>query len=164
MKKLLIVRHAKSDWSNPNLRDFERTLNQKGLTDALEMAKRLKKRNILPDQIVSSPAVRALNTCEIICKELEIQENKIELNKTIYEASHKTLLQIINNFDDNHDFIALFGHNNGITDLIDYLTNADIFDVPTCGMALVEFPFDNWSMISRDTGSVLFYDYPKLES
>lgn len=164
MKKLLIVRHAKSDWSNPHLRDFERMLNQKGLADAMDMAHRLKEKNILPEHVVSSPAVRALNTCEIICKELKVPQTNIELNKNIYEASHKTLLQIINGFDDSHNLIALFGHNNGITDLIDYLTNADIFDVPTCGMVLIEFPFESWSMISRDTGSVLFYDYPKLES
>lgn len=159
-KKLLIVRHAKSDWGNAGLKDFDRPLNTRGEKDAPEMAKRLIDKEIKPDYIISSPALRAITTCNIIAEELGLKEN-INLEPKIYEATSKTLLELINNFDNDYDLVALFGHNNGITDLSIYLSDADIFDIPTCGMILIEFPFDEWKMISKSTGEVLFYDYPK---
>lgn len=160
-KKLLIVRHAKSDWGSITLKDFDRPLNERGQNNAPEMGKRLLKKNILPDEIVSSPAMRAITTCKIITHELGLKEEVIKTIDKIYEANHQTLLSVINHFDNDKNLIALFGHNNGITDLTVYLTNADIFNIPTCGMVLIEFPFDDWSQISKNTGTVLFFDYPK---
>ena len=55
----------------------------------------------------------------------------------------------------------MFGHNNGITDLAVYLTDADIFNIPTCGMVLITFPFDDWKMVSKNSGEVVFFDFPK---
>lgn len=159
-KKLLIVRHAKSDWGSLELKDFDRPLNSRGKKDAPEMGKRLLGKGLLPDYIVSSTALRAITTCKIITKELGL-EDKINLESKIYEASVPTLLNIINQFNNEDDFAALFGHNNGITDLAIYLTNTDIYDIPTCGMVLIEFPFDDWSLISKNTGEVIFFDYPK---
>lgn len=69
-KTLYLVRHAKSSWADMGLDDFDRPLNKRGLRDAPEMGKRLKKRKILPDVIISSPARRAINTAEIIAKEV----------------------------------------------------------------------------------------------
>lgn len=159
-KRLLIVRHAKSDWGSADLKDFDRPLSSRGKKDAPEMAKRLINNGIKPDFIISSPALRAITTCQIISKELGL-EDQINLEPKIYEAASNTLLKLINSFDNDNDLVALFGHNNGITDLTIYLSDADIFDIPTCGMALIEFPFDDWSMISKSTGEVVFYDYPK---
>ena len=163
-KKLLLIRHAKSDWSTPNCSDFDRPLNKRGNENALMMAKRLKNNGILLQEIVSSPALRAISTANIIATEIGISKNKIELNKFIYEASCDTLLKIVNSFDQETDFVTLFGHNNGITDLAVYLTGADIFNIPTCGMVMITFPFEDWKMISKNTGEVVFYDYPKKQS
>ena len=163
-KKLLLIRHAKSDWSTPNCSDFDRPLNKRGNENALMMAKRLKNNGILLQEIVSSPALRAISTANIIATEIGISKNKIELNKFIYEASCDTLLKIVNAFDQETDFVTLFGHNNGITDLAVYLTGADIFNIPTCGMVMITFPFEDWKMISKNTGEVVFYDYPKKQS
>jgi phosphohistidine phosphatase len=159
-KKLLIVRHAKSDWGEAGLKDFDRPLNARGKKNAPEMGQRLLRKGIKPDAIISSPALRAITTCKIISGELGL-ENKIVLEPKIYEATHQTLLNIINNFDNSHDLVALFGHNNGITDLAIYLSDADIFNIPTCGMVLIEFPFDDWKLISKSTGELLFFDTPK---
>lgn len=160
MKKLLIIRHAKSDWGEAGLKDFDRPLNERGKKDALEMGKRLLNKNILPESIVSSPALRAITTCNIITKTLDL-ENKVSLEQKIYDAPCSELLKIVNDLDNQYDFIALFGHNNGITDLTIYLSDADIYDIPTCGMVLIEFPFDDWKMVSKNTGDLLFFDYPK---
>jgi phosphohistidine phosphatase len=161
MKKLLLVRHAKSDWDNPKLSDFERPLNQRGHKNAPEMALRILKKKIIPQQIVSSPATRALTTAEYFAEVFQVKKSTIVKEESIYEASSNTLLKIINRLSNDYDFIALFGHNPGITHLINGLSNADISNVPTCGMALIEFPFDDWSMISAGTGQLSLFDYPK---
>lgn len=160
-KKLLIVRHAKSDWGNAGLSDYNRPLNQRGNSSGIIMGNRLQEKGIKPDFIVSSSASRAIATAKLVAYEIGYDLAKIEERKAIYEASCSTLLKIINDFDNQHDFIALFGHNNGITDLAVYLTEAEIFNIPTCGMVMINFPFDEWSLVSKNTGSVEFFDYPK---
>ena len=87
--------------------------------------------------------------------------NSISLNLEIYEASCKSLLNIVNELNDEYQYIALFGHNNAITDLVIYLTDADLFNIPTCGMALIDLPCDSWKLVSKGIGSLVFFDYPK---
>jgi phosphohistidine phosphatase len=147
-KQLLIVRHAKSDWDNASLSDFNRPLNKRGIKNAPIIGDKLIKKSFHPDLVISSPALRALSTCEAVCK-------------NIYEASQQQLLKIINSIDNDFDKVAMFGHNNGVTDLTVYLTDADIFNIPTSGMVLISFPFDDWNMISKGTGEVIFYEFPK---
>lgn len=159
-KTLLIIRHAKSDWTGNNI-DFNRPLNHRGLENAPIMAKRIKKKNLIIDKIVSSPALRAFTTAKIMAKEWDFAEEKFTLNTEIYEASVPTLLKIINEIDNKSNCVALFGHNNGITNLVNYLSNAAIANIPTCGAVLISFPFDDWKMISQNTGDMLFFDYPK---
>ncbi|HXH99966.1 MAG TPA: histidine phosphatase family protein [Sphingobacteriaceae bacterium] len=161
MKTLLIVRHAKSDWDDPKLSDFQRPLNSRGHKNAPEMAHRLLRKKIVPQQIVSSPANRAITTAAYFSEAFGIEKSAIIQIPAIYEASSRTLLEIINNLDNQHDFIALFGHNPGITNLVTTLCQADIYNIPTCGMAFIEFPFDDWEMISEDTGELKLYDFPK---
>ncbi len=163
MKKLLIVRHAKSDWADASLGDFNRPLNARGLRDSVEMAQRITMHKLIPTKLVSSPAVRALTTCQLMAENWEIDVKDIVLEAKIYEANLTNLLEIINGLDDTDDYVALFGHNNAITDFSLYLTDADLFNIPTCGVALIEFPFDSWKMVSKDTGDLLMYDSPKNE-
>ncbi|MBK0382410.1 histidine phosphatase family protein [Pedobacter sp. SD-b] len=160
-KQLLIVRHAKSDWNDPSINDFNRPLNSRGSKDAPLIGEKLLKKSFKPDLVISSPAKRALNTCEIVCQKIGIEKSKIITNSNVYEASSKQLLKIINQIDNQYDKVALFGHNNGVTDLTVYLSDADIFNIPTSGMVLISFAFDDWEMIGKGTGEVVFYEYPK---
>lgn len=160
-KQLLIVRHAKSDWGDIDLRDFDRPLNDRGFKSADTMGERLLSKGIKPDLIVSSPAVRAITTCKIITNKLGLEEKLIVIDKSIYEARTDKLLAIVNDLDNKHHLVALFGHNNSVTDLTVYLSDADIFNIPTCGMVLIDFPFDDWKMVSKSNGTINFYDYPK---
>jgi phosphohistidine phosphatase len=162
-KKLLLVRHAKSDWADVNLSDFNRPLNPRGLRDSVEMAQRITMHKLIPEKLVSSPALRAITTCQIMAQNWGKEINSIAQDAKIYEANVSNLLKIMNEFDDADDYIALFGHNNGITDFAVYLTDADLFNIPTCGLALIEFPFESWKMVSKNTGDVLLYDFPKNE-
>lgn len=77
MKTLFLIRHAKSSWDDPNKDDFDRPLNERGKRNAPFMGKLLKKENILPDLIISSPAKRAIATAKIIADETGYPKNKI---------------------------------------------------------------------------------------
>jgi phosphohistidine phosphatase len=163
MKTLLIIRHAKSDWEDRNMADFDRPLNSRGEKNAPEMGLRLVRRNLKPQLLVSSPANRALTTAIAIGEALGFRKKEILQEPKIYEATAATLLKIINGFDNSHDFVAMVGHNPGLTDLVSNLCDSDIYNLPTCGMVLMEFPFDDWSLISSQTGTIKLYDYPKKE-
>ncbi|MHB1177916.1 MAG: SixA phosphatase family protein [Daejeonella sp.] len=163
-KQLLLVRHAKSDWGNNNLTDFKRPLNSRGGKNAPEMALRLKKKGIMPQQIISSPALRAITTAELFAEVLGLEKTDIIKEMEIYEALPSTLLNVINNLDDKSSFTALFGHNPAITYIVRDLCNSDLDNIPTCGMVLIRFLFDNWNMVSAGTGELIFFDYPKSEA
>lgn len=161
-KQLLIIRHAKSDWAQ-NVSDFNRPLNKRGKSNAPEMSKRLVRKNIYPNQLVSSPALRAITTAKYFADALGIKKSDIIKEPDIYDALTQTLLDVVNKLDNQSDFTALFGHNPGLTQLVNDLSASNIYNIPTCGMALIEFPFDKWEMISRGTGELIFFDYPKKE-
>lgn len=161
MKKLLLIRHAKSDWSQGNLADSERTLNERGFKNAKMMAERLVCRGLIPQKVISSPAVRAKTTAELFCQTFEIPPTEIQYKEQVYEATSSVLMQVVNTIDDQYDFVALFGHNPGITNFIVNLCNSDIYNLPTCGMVLISFPFESWELISYETGFEKLYDYPK---
>lgn len=159
-KQLLIIRHAKSDWAQ-NVSDFNRPLNKRGESNAPEMSKRLVRKNIYPKQLVSSPALRAITTAKYFADVLGIKKSDIIKEPDIYDALTQTLLDVVNKLDNQSDFTALFGHNPSLTQLVNDLSGANIYNIPTCGMALLKFPFDNWEMVSRGTGELIFFDYPK---
>ncbi|MBW4890730.1 histidine phosphatase family protein [Mucilaginibacter sp. HMF5004] len=158
MKKLMLVRHAKSDWGDAFLDDFDRPLNNRGLQSAPEMASRLLKKHIIPQYSISSPALRAKTTANIFADKLGLAEPTY--NRSIYEAKYADLLRLINELPDAYDFVALYGHNPGLSDLLYGLTG-DMNDMPTCAVAIINFNLPEWKMISGDTGRVEYYDYPK---
>ncbi len=162
-KKLLIIRHAKSDWNNPEIRDFERPLNERGERNAPEMARRLIRHDLVPQLLVSSPALRALTTAELFAGVLGYERSSIVQVPEIYEARSSTLLDIINGLDNQVDFAALFGHNPGVSHLASKLSDSRFLDLPTCGMVLIKFPFDDWSLVSGGTGNIKYEDYPKKD-
>lgn len=162
MKQLLLVRHSKSDRNDPTLDDFDRPLNERGHKNAVEMAKRLVKQEVIPKEIVSSPALRALSTANHFADILKIKHSEIIKVDSIYEASASALLKVINSLNDESDLTAIFGHNPGLSEIAYQLTdNASLYNLPTTGMALIEFPFDQWSMVSQGTGKLILYDFPK---
>lgn len=162
-KQLLIVRHAKSDWDDLSLPDFDRPLNPRGEKNAPEMARRLVKKDIHPQQMISSPALRAISTASYFADELDLKRSDIIKESGIYEALPHDLLEIINKLDNHSDLTAMFGHNPGLTYLVRDLCNTALYNIPTCGMVLIEFPVDDWKMISSGTGELVFFDYPKKE-
>lgn len=156
MKRLLLIRHAKAVHNN-GLKDFERPLKSSGLQDAAIMAMRLKERALIPQIIVSSPALRTLSTADIFSEHLSLPGPLTD--KEIYNAGEGTLLNVVNSLPDEYDFIALVGHNPGMNQLL-YCYTGESRDVATCAVALIDFDADDWGSVRRDTGDLIYYDEP----
>ena len=161
MKTLYLIRHAKSSWDYPELTDFERPLNKRGKRDAPIMGQRLKKRSVLPDLMLSSPANRALTTCQIIANEIGYPSTGILTRNEIYHAGSQTLLSIVQSLKDKNQSVMIFGHNPGFTHLANELTSMNLNNIPTCGVFACEFASETWQTIQYGQGKLLFYDYPK---
>src|SRR6478609_7935961 len=136
MKTVYLVRHAKSSWEEEGLSDFDRPLNSRGRRDAPRIGKRLKEKQILPDVILSSPANRAISTCRAIALTLQYSEEKIISVKELYHADEDDILAVIKTVDDKFDTLMLFGHNPGLTDFANSLSDKDnlIRNIPTSGI------------------------------
>ena len=161
MKTLYLVRHAKSSWDFPNLSDFERPLSNRGIRDSPEMGRRLADKNIIPDLMLSSPAVRAISTCENIAEEIRYPSNEIVKDKAIYHASESTLLRVVQEVNDHVRSLMVFGHNPGFTDFANALAHANIENIPTCGVFACSFDVIHWKDVEFGKGRQLFFDYPK---
>ena len=161
MKRLFIIRHAKSSWSEKDIDDFDRDLKKRGKDDIKMMACWMKKRGFYPDCILSSPAKRAVKTLNKILKILNVKKQKVIYDKNIYEASLEELLKIISKCKKENNNIFLIGHNPSLNELVEYLTDSVIFNIPTSGIICIEFDVDDWSEIEHKKGSILFFEYPK---
>ncbi|MBL4594416.1 MAG: histidine phosphatase family protein [Flavobacteriales bacterium] len=156
MKTLYLIRHAKSDWENPSLSDFDRPLNSRGIRNAPFMAQKLIELNFNPGLIVCSPAQRTTTTAELISK-----NTSILFEKSIYEASLNDLIHLINFLPKEHEEIAIIGHNPSITNLSNYLTDDFIDNMPTCSIVKIELEIDNWNEIIKGIGMKKYFIYPK---
>lgn len=161
MKNLILIRHAKSSWDDPALDDRDRPLNGRGKRDAPLMGAVLKERGLSPDRIVSSPARRALKTAKSIATAIGHPVGEIALDERVYLAEATTLLEVIQQFPETARQVVMFGHNPGFTELVNLLTDAGIGNVPTCGVASIEFSVASWSAVSPGSGRLGYFDYPK---
>jgi phosphohistidine phosphatase len=161
MKTLYILRHAKSSWKEINLADYDRPLNKRGKNDAPLMGKILAKKNIKPQLIISSPAVRALATAELVAKELHYDKKKIFLEKKAYLASPHELLEIIKKVPQEVDHLILVSHNDGLTELANLLSPQQVVNIPTAGIVSLSFDSSSWQEISKKNANLNFFDFPK---
>lgn len=162
MKYLVVVRHAKSSWKQPDLHDHDRPLNKRGERDAPFMAKVLSQKKVQPDLIVSSTAMRAFETAKEFAKKLDYRKANILREQELYLADPGSLVAYIQQLPDKHQTVMLFGHNPGITLLVNYLGNKEIGNVPTCGVCALKFDVESWNNITSRSGTVEFFEFPKL--
>ncbi|MFT7150351.1 MAG: phosphohistidine phosphatase [Nonlabens sp.] len=161
MKRLFIVRHAKSSWNSPHLSDFDRPLNNRGETDLPDMANRFLETNYQVNLIISSPAERAWTTAKGFAKTLQIADEYFFDNERFYHASPSTLKEVISNVDDTIEDLMIFGHNPGLTSLIGNLSDFNLQNLPTCAICGIKFPFESWKDIITTKGEKIYYDFPK---
>lgn len=153
------MRHAKSSWDNPEISDFDRPLNQRGLQAAPFMGNQMYKDKLVPDLIVSSPAKRAKQTA-ILVRESAGVASKIEYEDKIYEASPTTLLYLASEFSDKYESVMIVGHNPGVENFIRILTG-EIHQMPTAAIAQVTLFIESWSKISISCGKLELLIRPK---
>ena len=163
-KELLLVRHAKSSWDDPYLDDHDRPLNERGLRNAPEMGKRLQGCSVRPEVWISSTALRAITTAEIIAEEIGFPQDQIQRSKDLYHASATELQVFIAGLDDQIYSIALFGHNPGMTSLVANLYGLPIDNLPTCGVVHLLFNENTWSAVSSAPPARAYFDFPKNKS
>jgi phosphohistidine phosphatase len=160
MKTLFLVRHAKSSKDDPTLADRDRPLNDRGERDAPKMGARLAKRDVEPDLMLSSPAVRALATAKLFAKELDYKTKDIVVDDRLYASSADDLLEVIHEVDDVHKRVMVFGHNPEMSELAHRLSDK-ISDMPTCAVAEFEFDAKSWSSVGRQAPDQASLHEPK---
>lgn len=158
MKTLYIIRHAKSSWSF-DLNDHDRPLGARGRRDVTQMANYLSKHVQTPSLMITSTASRALYTALFIADEWGYPEDKIILSNELFHSSPRAILQVISGY--REDSIAIFGHNPGLTSLINDLQQEYVDNLPTCGVASISFPISSWSELSKSKGTLEFLISPK---
>lgn len=163
MKTLLLIRHAKSAWDDPSLSDVERTLTARGKSDAKLIAKRLLEKSIDIDSFVSSTAKRAKKTAKIFMEEFEKNKKKLQLVPSLYEASVQDFYEAVESFNDKDKTVAVFSHNPGITEFVNSLNCAPVYDMPTCSVFAVNIKTKHWKDFREAKKEFLFFDYPKNE-
>ena len=161
MKTLVIVRHAKSSWEDPYLSDHQRPLAKRGLRDAPVMGARLAEWGPPVDRVISSSAVRALSTAELVTQEMGLPWDEIQIEDALYHATEEEMIDLINEQEDYLDGLMLFGHNPGMTYLVNDLSDLDLDNLPTCGVVVLQFDIESWSEIGQVGAVSAEYDIPK---
>ena len=156
MKKLMLIRHAKATHES-GFKDFERPLTHKGFQEAEKMAMRLHHEDLKPDALIASPALRTLSTANVFSEMLMMHQ--AETVKAIYDAGEDTLLEVISEFDNEHNFIGLVGHNPAISQVL-YALSGIIKEVPPCTVAIIHFEANAWADINTRSGRLSYYSTP----
>jgi phosphohistidine phosphatase len=159
MKKLLLLRHAKSSWDDARLADFGRPLNGRGRKAAPLIGDFMRARQLWPDLIISSPAARARETVALV---LEASGIKTELryDERIYEATAGRLLEVISEVGDEKQEVMLVGHNPGFENLLERLTGESL-RVPTAALARIVLDADRWNEAGARGGRLEWLVKPK---
>lgn len=161
MKKLTLIRHAKSAWNYPELTDFERPLNERGRKDAPRMAQRAAQLLPAASRLISSPATRAISTARIFAEVLGVDFDALQIEPALYEASRITLLEQLARAENSASHLMLFGHNPGLSELAHTLAPCTFDDVPTCAVVHLELDLKHWKDLAPSCGRVVQYLFPK---
>ena len=153
MKTVLLMRHAKSSWGNPSLRDHDRPLNKRGVRACRLMGTFLSEQGLVPDKIISSTATRAKETVTGLLETLSI-EGEVFYTCNLYHADVDIMLEQLLPLPDEIEVVMLVGHNPGMDEFLD-----DICDeqdhMPTAAIAVIEFEIAHWHELTDRTPAEL---------
>ena len=160
-KKVIIIRHAKSSWSQTGLADFDRPLNERGLKDALFMANRLRDLGEIPEILISSNANRAQSTAKYFA---EILDKPLELNSSLYHGYPEDYLNALSELSDDIKMVALFGHNPGITYIANMISQGCTDNIPTCGIIIAQTNLNSWASLNWKDFKLESLLFPKKDN
>ncbi|HLO21738.1 MAG TPA: histidine phosphatase family protein [Sphingomicrobium sp.] len=169
MKRLTILRHAKSSWDDASLDDFNRPLNARGWKDARRVGKDLKRRGVHFDLCVASTAARVRETLDGLVEGYGKLDFEIRFEPRIYEASLATLLEVVRGLEDSSNAPLLVGHNPGLQQLVLELARDDAkglrkrasIKFPTAALALIEMHVDRWANVRSGSSQIAKLIFPK---
>jgi phosphohistidine phosphatase len=153
MKTLLVLRHAKSSWSDPALDDHERPLNPRGRRDGPRIGALVREYGLMPDVVISSDAVRARLTAEAVV-EAARYAGEILLDRRLYMAGPADILSLLRTVPEEAETVMIVGHNPGLEELVARLTG-ERQDLPTAALAQIVLPVDRWRALTLSTRGTL---------
>ncbi|MCR8667757.1 histidine phosphatase family protein [Aestuariibaculum sp. M13] len=148
MKKIILVRHAKSSWEF-NVIDHERPLNQRGITDSNLVSKHLNMDSAAIDLILSSDSVRTTQTSKIFISNLNLMDKDLEYMYELYDFDGRDLTRVIKSCDTDVKTLLVFGHNHAVTDFVNTFGSQYIDNVPTSGVVIIEFDINDWKDLNK---------------
>ena len=160
-KRLTLLRHAKSSWNDPKLPDRDRPLNERGEHDAPMMAQRLRSLGVRPSLILTSTALRAMQTARLIARGIGYPLEFLQREADLYLASPEEILEVLARQEDSFNDILLCGHNPGITELARRLADDKIDHMPTCAFAVLEVKLRSWSELNEGRCALKSFESPK---
>lgn len=158
MKRIVLIRHAKSSWEQ-DISDLERPLSRRGFTDANLLSKKFNTNDFWPDGIYSSPANRAVSTCTIFMENLDLPKNLFTIEKQLYDFGGNQVHRFIKSLNDDLEKIMIFGHNHAFTSLSNSYGDVYIENLPTSGVVMIDFDVDHWQEVA--TGKTQLILTPK---
>ncbi len=161
MKTLLILRHGKSSWDDPMQRDFDRPLLNKGRLRTQLIADYMAKNQLVPELIVSSPAVRAYDTAIIIAMSIGYKPEQINKNDELYFVDSEKYSEAVFGAPNVVNTLLLVGHNPMITEFCNMFVSPLIDNLPTSGLCAVQLDTDNWSQLHTCSYTNTHLVFPK---
>ena len=163
MKEMILVRHAKSSWSDPSLTDRERPLNKRGRRDAPVMAERLAETEAGVERLVTNPAKRARLTAEAFIETMRLEQDEVAIDEQLYMADEQDWMEVVGSQPDYLSAVAFVSHNPGLTGFLNLYLDDPLDNVPTCGVARLRFEVGGWDEIEEAMPVQVLYSIPKRE-
>jgi phosphohistidine phosphatase len=160
-KTLLVLRHAKSTWDEPDKQDLDRALKTRGLNDIKLLAREVQPTVINLDTIFSSPANRAIHTAILFSLTVGFPLEKICITKKLYETDEYQLEEFVKGFSDDLNTVMIVGHNPTSTDFVNLFLNETIYNIPTSGLVGLSFSSTKWMKIGKSSLLSSFFHFPK---
>jgi phosphohistidine phosphatase len=153
MKTLLLMRHAKSSWKHAEMPDHERPLNKRGKKDAPMMGSLIKDKELIPQKILCSTALRATETARLVQDKNDFNSDTVFLD-SYYMAEPNAYLEALQTLPDDIERVMVIGHNPGLEGLLQILSG-QIVSLSTASVAHLVLPIAHWNELNLDSEAEL---------
>jgi len=145
VKRLTLMRHANAQWKDPQISDFDRPLNRRGISEAEAMSRRLIELKLIPTIVLASSARRAQQTADIVARELGVAPRNARTDESLYLAAAEDILRVIQTTGPRIPHLMIVGHNPGISELANLLAPTAHIEMATAAMCSLSFDSRTWS-------------------
>lgn len=147
MKTIILVRHAESNKDIDGIKDWERPVSAKGISDSHKIVNVFRVNNPTPDRIITSHAFRALNTAIIMAEALNYKIAEMEIDRRLYNTTGENIMEMLRERHNEHSSLMLVGHNPSISDLYLLLTKREGVQLQLSSVSVLQFDANNWREI-----------------